>query len=293
MGGYLQVNAVVKKRAILYSKISVKENILSNETITFLGTGGARFMIISQKLASGGLWFNFNGTQILMDPGPGCILQTKKNKLEPEKLSAIIVSHRHLDHSADVNIMTEAMTRGGFKNHGVLFAPKDAIETEPVILDYLKKRLDGVEFLEAGKTFSIGGVTLKTTIRHHHRVENYGMIFKTGRHTVGYITDTSYFKGLAKHYRRSDLLLMNVTFLKPLTPSFENPKVPVDHLSIPDAEQLITEIKPKIAILTHFAPSLHQAKPGLIARQLTKKTGITVIAARDEMVFDLAEIDKI
>jgi ribonuclease BN (tRNA processing enzyme) len=293
MGSYLQVNDIVKKGTILYSKISVKEKILPNETITFLGTGGARFMIISQKLASGGLWFNFNGTQILMDPGPGCIVHTNKNKLEPEKLSAIIVSHRHLDHSADVNIMTEAMTRGGFKNHGSLFAPNDAIETEPVILDYLKKRLDSIEVLEAGKAYAIGGISLKTTIRHHHRVENYGMIFKTGKHTVGYITDTSYFKGLAKHYRPSDLLLMNVTFLKPLTPSFENPNIPVDHLSIPDAECLIKEIKPKIAILTHFAPSLHKAKPGLIARQLTKKTGIRVIAARDGMVFDLADIDKI
>ena len=115
-----------------------KEN-RANETITFLGTGGARFMIISQLLASGGLWFNLDGTQILMDPGPGCIVQVTSRKLNPEELSAIIVSHRHLDHSADVNVMTEAMTEGGFRKRGVLFAPRDAIETEPVVFDYLKK----------------------------------------------------------------------------------------------------------------------------------------------------------
>ena len=91
----------------------------AKETITFLGTGGARFMIISQSLASGGLWFNLDGTQILMDPGPGSIVQVTKRKLNPEELSAIIVSHRHLDHSADVNVMIEAMTEGGFKKRGV------------------------------------------------------------------------------------------------------------------------------------------------------------------------------
>ena len=130
----------VKKGAIPYSRISVNIENQSNETITFLGTGGARFMIISQLLASGGLWFNLDGTQILMDPGPGCIVQVTRRKLNPEELSAIIVSHRHLDHSADVNVMTEAMTEGGFKKRGILFAPRDAIETEPVMPQLPEKK---------------------------------------------------------------------------------------------------------------------------------------------------------
>ena len=112
------------------------------ETITFLGTGGARFMIINQFLASGGLWLNMNGTEALIDPGPGCIVQATKRKLKPEQLSAIILSHRHLDHAADANIMVEAMTQGGFQRHGQLFLPADAIETEPVIFSYLKEYLD-------------------------------------------------------------------------------------------------------------------------------------------------------
>ena len=74
----------------------------TSETITFLGTGGARFMIITQILASGGLWLNIGGTQILVDPGPGCIVQATRRKFRPENLSAIILSHRHLDHSADI-----------------------------------------------------------------------------------------------------------------------------------------------------------------------------------------------
>ena len=121
----------------------------SKETITFLGTGGARFMIISQNLASGGLWFNFNGTQILMDPGPGSIVQVTKRKLNPEELSAIIVSHRHLDHSADVNVMTEAMTEGGFTKRGILFCPRDALEDDSILHNYLRKSLQGIEYLEA------------------------------------------------------------------------------------------------------------------------------------------------
>ena len=262
----------------------------SNETITFLGTGGARFMIISQLLASGGLWFNLDGTQILMDPGPGCIVQVTKRKLNPEELSAIIVSHRHLDHSADVNVMTEAMTEGGFKKRGILFAPRDAIETEPVIHNYLKKSLEGIEILEAGKTYSIGNISFTTPVRHVHLVENYGMVFKTRKHTIAYITDTRYFDELGSYYK-GDLLMLNLTFLKPRTTP-DRPGAPLDHLSMPDAERLIKEIKPKTALLTHFGMGVWRAKPALVAEELTQKTGIKVIAATDGLIYDLAELDK-
>jgi len=262
----------------------------SSETITFLGTGGARFMIINQFLASGGLWLNLNGTEILIDPGPGCIVQATKRKLKTDKLSAIILSHRHLDHSADVNIMVEAMTQGGMKRHGYLFAPADALQTEPVILSYLKDYLEGIEVLKEGKSYSIGNISFTTPVRHIHLVETYGMVFRTDKHTFSYITDTRYFDGLCQHYS-GELLIINLVFLKP-RPAADYPSMPTDHLSVPDVEQIIRELKPKIAILTHFGMSVWRAKPWQIAQNLTEKTGFKVIAARDGMKFNLAELDE-
>ena len=88
----------------------------STDTITFLGTAGARFMVSRQLAASGGLWLNLKGTEILIDPGPGCIVQSTRRKLNAEKLSAIILSHRHLDHVGDANVMIEAMTTAASAN---------------------------------------------------------------------------------------------------------------------------------------------------------------------------------
>ena len=129
------------------------------DSITFLGTAGARFTVTTQLLASGGIWLNLGGTQILVDPGPGCIVQSTKRKLKAENLSAIVLSHRHLDHSGDGNIMVEAMTRGGMKRHGWLFAPADALGAEPVIFSYLRSYLEGTEVLEAGKSYSAGNIS--------------------------------------------------------------------------------------------------------------------------------------
>ena len=181
----------------------------SGNTITFLGTAGARFVVTKQFLASGGLWLSLDGVEILVDPGPGCIVQSTKRKLRAEKLNAIILSHRHLDHSADTNIMVEAMTQGGFKPNGWLFAPSDALETEPVIFSYLRNFLNGIEVLQEGKSYQIGNISFTTPIRHIHPVETYGIIFTTSEHTFSYIADTRYFDDLCQNYK-GELLIINV-----------------------------------------------------------------------------------
>jgi len=266
-----------------------RETALPKDSLTFLGTGGARFMIISQLLASGGIWLNLSGTEILLDPGPGCIVHATKRKLKPEKLRAIVLSHRHLDHSGDVNVMAEAMTEGGLNRHGALYAPADALNSEPVIFSYLRKNLQEVVVMEEKKSYAIGNVTFSTPVRHRHPVETYGMVFKTPEHTFSYIADTSFFNGITEHYK-AEMLIINTLFLEPRSGQGIG-NVPIEHLSVPDAVRIITEIKPKIAILTHFGMSIWRAKPWEIAERMTQATGVRVIAARDGMVFDLAELD--
>jgi ribonuclease BN (tRNA processing enzyme) len=253
------------------------------DTITFLGTAGARFMVSRQLAASGGLWLSLNGTQILIDPGPGCIVQATKRKLSPEKLSAIILSHRHLDHAADVNVMVEAMTNGGLNRHGRLFAPADALGPEPVIFSYLKSYIEGITVLEAEKSYQTGNISFRTSVRHIHPVETYGMIFQSSGQKIGYIADTRYFEGLTNSYA-AELIIINMVLTEP--------RPPIDHLSIPDAECIIKEIKPRVAILSHFGLHVWQAKPWLIAEELSQNTGTRVIAARDGMRFDLAQLKE-
>jgi ribonuclease BN (tRNA processing enzyme) len=246
-------------------------------------------MITTQLLASGGLWLNLGGTEILLDPGPGCIVQSTKRKLNAQHLSAIILSHRHLDHSGDTNIMVEAMASGGRNQHGKLFAPSDALDFEPVLYSYLRDYLDGIELLQEGRSYTVGDISFTTPVRHIHGVETYGIVFKTPRHTFSYITDTRYFDGLLQHYA-SELLIINLVFLEPRPPSID-PLTPTEHLSVPDAEVLIRELKPKAAILTHFGMNVWRAQPWRIAEYLSQRTGVKVIAARDGMKFDLATMD--
>ena len=89
-------------------------------SLRFLGTGGARFVVARQIRASGGIWMRFGETQIHLDPGPGALVRALSAlpPCEPRQLDAIVLSHKHLDHSGDVNVMIEAMTSGGFRRRG-------------------------------------------------------------------------------------------------------------------------------------------------------------------------------
>jgi len=249
-------------------------------TIKFLGTAGARFAVTRQLRKSGGMWLSLDDTNILIDPGPGSLIRclSSKPKLNPMNLDAIILSHRHIDHSNDVNIIIEAMTNGGYKKKGVVFAPSDALDDDPVVLLHFRDHVEEIVKLNEGGSYKVGNLVFSTPILHIHDCETYGIKFQGLRTSVSYISDTKYFEGIESYYD-SDILILNVVLA--------DSKDYINHLSIADAEHIIQSIKPKIAILTHFGPSMIKAKPWNIAKKMSKKTGCNVIAASDGMFIPL------
>src|SRR6202171_4726613 len=159
-----------------------------------MGTAGARFMVAKQLAASGGLYLEDGNTRISLDPGPGAIVQYAKRKVDLTKLAAIVLSHRHLDHAGDVNVMVEGMTEGGFHRHGRLFCPGDALDDDPVVLNYLRRFPEEIVRLEPETSYSVNGWTFPTTPRHVHQAETYGFRFGD---KLGWVTDTQYYDGIA------------------------------------------------------------------------------------------------
>ncbi|MBP7215735.1 MAG: MBL fold metallo-hydrolase [Candidatus Omnitrophica bacterium] len=251
----------------------------SKDFIKFLGTAGARFVMIEQLRSSGGIWISYKGAQIMIDPGPGALVRcaASKPRLNPLLLDGVILTHRHLDHSGDVNVMIEAMTEGGFKRKGVVFCPEDAIAEDTVILRHVTGFPEKIEILKPESTYSVKTFSFTTAMRHVHPVETYGFKTKLNNTSIGFLCDTRYFAGLIDFYKELDVLVLYVVFVEP--------RPGVDHLSLFEAEQLISELRPKKVILTHFGMSMLKAKPHFLAEDLTQRLGIEVVAAYDGMTF--------
>ena len=257
--------------------------------VKFLGTAGARFVMIRQLRSSAGIWFHLDGFDLLVDPGPGTLVRcaSSRPKLDPASLSAILLSHIHLDHSNDINVMIEAMTNGGFNPRGILFAPPEALEGETrVVLPYLRQAVRQIFPLTPGAQFPL---TEKWTLhippfRHRHPVETYGYLLTSPAITIGHITDTAFFPDLLEGYKNATILIINVVRLK----GDQDAERGIQHLNLEDARTLIREIRPRKAILTHFGMTMLKAHPWELAAQLTQELGVEVIAANDGMTVDLS-----
>jgi phosphoribosyl 1,2-cyclic phosphodiesterase len=253
-------------------------------SVLFLGTGGARFVVARQFRASGGMWMRFGETQIHVDPGPGALVRALSHvpPCNPRELDGIVLSHKHLDHANDVNVMIEAMTSGGFRRRGVLLAPHDALHGEPVVLPYAQRFVERIEISrERNGPYRIGEVEIHTSVKHIHAVETYGMHFSYGGRTLSYLPCGRHFDELAEDYRahRPDVLIVNVLRYRDA--------MEVDHLTFDQAREVIAHVAPRVVVLQHFGTKMLEQNPARLARELEDDLGIRAIAAYDNMLLDV------
>jgi phosphoribosyl 1,2-cyclic phosphodiesterase len=250
--------------------------------IKFLGTAGARIVVARQVRASGGIWLSLQGTNLLIDPGPGSLVRclAARPKLDPTTLDGIVLSHKHLDHAADINVMMEAISLGGHQKKGIVLAPRDAFSgSDPIIYKYVRPYVSKLEILKEKGKYKIGHIRITAPVKHIHGVETYGLTFTAGGQVISYITDTRYFPALTKKYR-GDILIISVLRVEPCN---------LDHLCLADVKKIIRAARPKTAILTHFGVAMIKAKPWQIAAELSAELKSQVIAASDGLFYNLEQ----
>ncbi|HEX9364818.1 MAG TPA: MBL fold metallo-hydrolase [Candidatus Dormibacteraeota bacterium] len=243
--------------------------------LTFMGTAGARFMVAKQIAASGGLYIEDGTTSLALDPGPGAIVQYAQRGIDLTTLDAIVLSHRHLDHSGDVNVMLEAMTDGGFQNRGQLFCPSDALDDDPVVLKYVRRFPREIVRLAPETSYSVNGLNFTTSGRHVHQSETFGFRFGD---KLGWVTDSGYYDGIAEQHKAEVMVIHTV-----LRDCIRT----LPHLCIADAERIVRDAKPRLAFITHYGMTVWRANPAEVAAGLSQRTGIEVRAATDGLSIEL------
>lgn len=257
--------------------------------IKYLGTGGARFSMVQQARATGGIWFRYGGLSGVIDPGPGSLVHMRAAvpELDPHLLRAILLSHKHLDHSVDINVVAEAMTGGGFEKQGTVVLTEDsAYGDDPVLLKYMARKVGQVCICRDGEPIMLeNGVTVEPVAHIHHGVDCFGWIFSKPRLTSwGVISDSRPLEQFAERYRECGYMSINTTF--------PDKKPHLDHMAIEDAGELLDRLHPKLATLTHFGMMILQGSPDEFARRIEKKE-TRVIAARDGMIINLDTLQVI
>lgn len=255
--------------------------------IKLLGTGGGRFVTITQKRRTAGIRIVNEDLNIHLDPGPGALVYSVKEGLNPQKLNAVLVSHCHPDHYTDAEVLIEAMTVGTTKKRGLLVASKSVLQGneigfDPVISKYHQQMPEKVIEAVSNMTFHVGNIDVLVTGGRHTDPDSVG--FRFGIPELGdftYTSDTEYFEGINKYYEVVRLLMLCV--MRPAGKQWNG------HMTTDDAVKIIEETRPEQAVLTHFGMQMIFKGPAKEAKLIEEKTGVPTVAAIDGTVIAFGE----
>lgn len=258
--------------------------------LIFLGTGGGRYVTVSQWRWTGGIRFIGDEFNIHLDPGPGALIRSIESRLNPGKVNVILISHAHPDHYTDAEVMIEAMTGGAMKRRGLLIGARSVLFGNEVcdrpISTYHKSLPAKVVEAKVGEVTNVSNVTITATKAVHSDPDTVGFKLKfEGFGEVGYTSDTEYYEGLSKYYDGVRVLLLCT-----LRPSGSPWKF---HLSTDDAIKILEDVKPEVAITTHFGGKMLRVNPFKEAKFIEDETGVRTIAAADRMEVTVGEEIKV
>lgn len=245
--------------------------------VIFLGTGGTSPVVTKQARATGGIIIQVEGHQFHLDPGPGALVRAKEYGVQLHHTTAILVSSSSLTHCNDLNVCIDAMTHGGLEQHGLVLGSKSALsgteEHQPILGKMQQGWVEKVIPLEQRHKVGIDLVEINAFPVVQEDPHAVGFrIFCPGL-TICYPGDTGYSEELVEELKGTDILILNVPF-----PGTRQ----VPHRFNTDMTiRLVSHLKPRVVLMTHFSQDMLKADPLLEAREVQRQTGIQTIAVND------------
>lgn len=213
--------------------------------LTILGMNGP--FPAPDGATSGYLVTNGN-TALALDLGSGCLAQLTA-RTAPEELTALLLTHWHYDHCADVlpllYRLESHLAASGAPLH--VYAPADeaslvrrAVAASPAFV---------LHEIKPGDTLSLGTLTV-TAYAGRHPVPALMYRLTDGQRILCYTGDTNTMEGLANFARDADLLLADGLFTEALWAEGK------PHLSAALAAQLARDAGAKKLVITHLNPAI-------------------------------------
>lgn len=145
-------------------------------------------------------------TRILVDAGLGkreTLARLAAVGREIDRLDAVLITHEHSDHC---NGLPQVL--GLWK--APLYVTEPTMEAlQRILPDIFRKRLRGVESIQAGQRFAIGDIDVHAFAIPHDAADPIGFTFRTNGTKVSLCTDLGYMPELVKvHLRESDCLIL-------------------------------------------------------------------------------------
>jgi len=246
--------------------------------IIFLGTAGSAAVASKNIRSSGGIILRIDDAfQFHLDPGPGALPKAHEYGINPHNTTAVLVSHNHINHCNDLNLVIEAMTHSGLERRGVILGSKSTLQpgenSHPFITRYHHNLVERVIPMEKNHKVALESVEIHALPVEHTDQTAIGFKLFCPGFVVSYPGDTSLTPQLTESLVGTDVLILNVPY--------PGKRAQGSNLDSDTAIKLINQIKPRLAVITHFGLEMLKADPMHEARLIQQATGVQTIAASD------------
>lgn len=198
--------------------------------------------------ACSGYLMSDGADRVLMDCGPGVLARLMK-RLDPARLTAILLSHGHADHCSDMMALRYYLDIRR-QQDGVppldVYAPWD--ESSPVLRFLNESESFCMHWIKQGDILHAGSLEILCGPARHP-VPAVG--FRVG--AFGYTGDTNTMDDLASFYQGVTVLLADGCFLK--SQWTEN----APHIAAFQAAELARDAQAEQLVITHLRPDVDEA----------------------------------
>jgi phosphoribosyl 1,2-cyclic phosphodiesterase len=174
---------------VLGERISLRVSILAS------GSAGNCTLLETQR------------TRLLVDAGLGkkeTLRRLAMMELAAGHLDGIVISHEHSDHIGGLMALISQ-----WRNLTVYLNAATHAEVVRMLPERQAKRLQRVEFIQAGQRFAVGDIEVAPFIIPHDAVDPLGFTFASGGVKLGLVTDLGYLPALVKErIRDCDALVL-------------------------------------------------------------------------------------
>ena len=182
--------------------------------LTFLGTGSA--MPTGTRFQSG-LLLEDGGDCLLVDCGSGVLHALERTEVGYEGIDAVLLSHHHLDHVSDLDVLMKARWLAGETELTIAGPPgtRDLVEGLLDLHEYMQDRLD-LTIREVGTddAFSLAGFDV-AAMETRHSMQCFAYQFHTDDDeapALVYSGDSEAFQELIEFADRAAILVHDCSF---------------------------------------------------------------------------------
>lgn len=242
--------------------------------LTVLGCWGG-FPKVNE--ASSGYLIEQEGFKLLVDCG-SAVLSKLQNHVKPAELDAVIISHYHADHIADVGVLQHALLIDSFtkKTRREPLPIYGHEETDAFQTLTYKNITKGIAY-NPDKGIQIGPFSIGF-LKTDHPAPCYAMKIKAGSDTIVYTADTAFKKELVDFAYQADVLLAESNLFKGMDGTAAG------HMTSEQAGMLASQADINTLILTHLP---HFGNIEQLKEEAAGQFGGTIILASENLEIGL------